>query len=302
MRTEPLVVDLSLPHLRLSALTWGPEDGPLALCLHGFPDTPWCWRHLGPELVARGYRVVAPFTRGYAPSDIPRDGEFSVGALAYDALAIHRHLGADDRAVLLGHDWGAITANSVAALPASPFSRVVSLSVPPMAAMVRHRRDAAWLGLLARQARLSWYILALQANGLAERMLPRVIRRLWREWAPGFDDDEDVTRFLSAVPTPAHRTAVASYYRALVRPVLPDPRFAALQRGMFAEPTVPMLYLHGEDDHAMRSEWSTGVASLLPGGSRVEVVPGVDHFLLQQAPELVNGIILDWLTERGGAA
>ena len=293
--TQPVVVDLPLPHLRLRALTWGPEDGPLALCLHGFPDTPWCWRHLGPELADRGYRVVAPYTRGYAPSDIPRDGEYSIGALAYDALAVHRRLGAGDDALLLGHDWGALTANTLAALPDGPFARVASLSVPPIAAMSRLPRDRTWPGLALRQVRSSWYILFLQFDGLAERQLPRVNRRLWRDWAPGYDSDDDVARFLSAIPTPAHRTAVASYYRALVRPALPDPRFAALQRGLLAEPVTPMLYLHGEGDHALRAGWTTGVADVLPDGSRTEVVPGVDHFLLQQDPERVNGIILDWL-------
>ncbi len=102
-------IDLALPGLRLSALTWGPDDGPLALLLHGYPDTAWTWRHLGPELAADGYRVVAPFTRGYAPSDLAPDGRYGVGALVQDALAVHRLLGADDRAVIVGHDWGALT-------------------------------------------------------------------------------------------------------------------------------------------------------------------------------------------------
>ena len=60
----------SCPAVRLSCLAWGPADGPLVVALHGFPDTAWTWRHLGPHLAARGMRVVAPFLRGYAPSGL----------------------------------------------------------------------------------------------------------------------------------------------------------------------------------------------------------------------------------------
>jgi pimeloyl-ACP methyl ester carboxylesterase len=81
----------------------GPADGPLAVALHGFPDTAWTWRYLGPHLAGLGWRVVAPFLRGYAPSGLA--SSYHVGALAADAVALHRELGGDDRTVLVGHDW-----------------------------------------------------------------------------------------------------------------------------------------------------------------------------------------------------
>ena len=65
---EPGWIDVTGPAGDLKALTWGPKDGPLALCLHGFPDTPYGWRKVAPRLAAAGWRVVAPFMRGYAPS------------------------------------------------------------------------------------------------------------------------------------------------------------------------------------------------------------------------------------------
>src|SRR5438045_6330238 len=83
------------------------DEGPLALCLHGFPDSAWTWRYLLPELAAAGFRAVAPFMRGYAPTDVPTDGRYQTGALAADALALHDVLGGDGDAVIVGHDWGA---------------------------------------------------------------------------------------------------------------------------------------------------------------------------------------------------
>ena len=93
----------------------GPAGGPLALCLHGFPDSAWTWRHLLPELAGAGYRAVAPFMRGYAPTEVPEDGRYQTGALVADAVALHEALGGDGRAVLIGHDWGAMAAYGAAA-------------------------------------------------------------------------------------------------------------------------------------------------------------------------------------------
>src|SRR5213080_3045646 len=83
---------------------------PLALCLHGFPDSAQTWRHLLPELAAAGFRAVAPWTRGYAPTDVPAGSDYDIGTLAADVNTLHDALAGDEDAVLVGHDWGAITA------------------------------------------------------------------------------------------------------------------------------------------------------------------------------------------------
>jgi pimeloyl-ACP methyl ester carboxylesterase len=94
--------------VQFSYFEMGPPDGPLALCLHGFPDSAHTWRFLLPELAAAGFHAVAPFLRGYAPSAIPSDGRYEVGTLARDANALHAALGGTDDAVIIGHDWGAL--------------------------------------------------------------------------------------------------------------------------------------------------------------------------------------------------
>src|ERR1700726_5353607 len=78
---EPGWIDVPGPAGDLKALTWGPDDAPIALCLHGFPDTAYGWRNVAPRLAESGWRVVAPFMRGYAPSSIPSDGSYHIGAL-----------------------------------------------------------------------------------------------------------------------------------------------------------------------------------------------------------------------------
>ena len=90
-------------------------QGPLVLCLHGFPDTAWSFVPLLERLAAAGYRAVAPFMRGYPPSGPAPDGDYRVITLGRDALALIEVLGAQ-RAVLVGHDWGAAATYIAAAL------------------------------------------------------------------------------------------------------------------------------------------------------------------------------------------
>jgi pimeloyl-ACP methyl ester carboxylesterase len=87
-------------------------EGPLVLCLHGFPDTAHSFRHQMPVLAAAGYHCVAPFMRGYSPTEPAPDGRYDTGALSEDALGLITALGYKD-AILFGHDWGAVAAYEV---------------------------------------------------------------------------------------------------------------------------------------------------------------------------------------------
>lgn len=295
----------ALDRITLTSLVWGEVDDtarPLAVLLHGFPDTAHTWRHLGPALADAGYRVVAPFTRGYAPSDIPADGSYHVPALMDDALALHRVYDGDDRALLVGHDWGAITANGIAASHANPFGDIVSLAVPPFAAMNPRSDDLArWLRILPRQAGMSWYTLFNQLPGLPERTFERLVAHLWRRWSPGFDPTEDLDHLAAALPDDAHRSAAIGYYRAQPRAWRLPARYRPLARDWVGAPKVPLLFLQGADDGCLDARWAARIGDRLPAGSRVAVVEGAGHFLQIERPEVVNARILEYLHERAAA-
>jgi pimeloyl-ACP methyl ester carboxylesterase len=282
---------IALPELTVAALTWGPESGPLAVLLHGFPDTAHTWRHLGPVLAEHGWHVVAPFLRGYAPSDVPRDGSGHVAALMADAVGLHHACGGGDDAIVIGHDWGAITANALAAHADSPFARVVSISVPPFAAV----RSTRALRVLPRQLRNSWYIAFNQLPWLPERVFEPLVRKLWHDWSPGYDATEDLRHLGDALPDTVRRRAAIGYYRALARPFPPDEgyrRWAGAERRL---PVVPLLYLHGAADRCLDPRLVDGVGAFLPAGSQVHVVAGAGHFVQLERPGDVAARVLDFL-------
>jgi pimeloyl-ACP methyl ester carboxylesterase len=117
--------------LRVAAFIWG--EGPLVLLLHGFPDTAHTWDQIGPSIASAGYRVVAPFLRGYAPTTIPAE-DTNTDTLGADVIALIGAVRAQ-RACIVGHDWGAEAGYAAVALAPERIARLVTVAMPPRAAI-----------------------------------------------------------------------------------------------------------------------------------------------------------------------
>jgi pimeloyl-ACP methyl ester carboxylesterase len=113
--------------LRFACLEEG--QGPLVLLLHGFPDTPHTWDATRPALARAGFRAVSPFLRGYAPSEIPADGDYRIDALARDVAGLIEALG-EERAIVVGHDWGAAAAYGAAIRFPERIRFLATVSIP----------------------------------------------------------------------------------------------------------------------------------------------------------------------------
>jgi pimeloyl-ACP methyl ester carboxylesterase len=272
-------------------LSAGPVDGPLALCLHGFPDSAHTWRHLLPGLAGAGYRAVAPFMRGFAPTTVPATGRYDTGTLALDAGALHEVLGGDGDAVLVGHDWGAFAAYGAAALHPDRWRRVVTAALPPQAVMAE--------GFLRYdQLRRSWYIFFFQTP-LAELVVPMddyaFIDRLWADWSPGYDGSWDAARAKESLAAD-HLGAALGYYRATLTGPPDDPEAAAAQAASGSAPPQPTLYLHGADDGCIGLDAVGPVGDAFGPGSETVVVERAGHFLHLERPAEVNDRIVGFLT------
>lgn len=268
-------------------------SGPLALCLHGFPDHARSFRHQLDALAGAGYRAVAPFMRGYAPSGGAEDGCYQSAALAQDGVALMEALGGGP-AVVFGHDWGAVAAYGIAILAPEKVSRLITAAVPHGPAFLN-----ALLGNYDQQRR-SWYMFFFQTP-FADVALAHddyaFIERLWRDWSPNWSFPTEEMEALKAVfREPGVASAALGYYRAMFNPALQDPALAELQNRMMLDPIdVPALMLHGADDGCMGAELVEGMAAFFPRGLRTEIVPGTGHFLHQEDPTRVNALVLDFL-------
>ncbi|QUR68611.1 alpha/beta fold hydrolase [Mycobacterium spongiae] len=292
---EPHWIDIKSTNGDLKALTWGPVDAPIALCLHGFPDTAYGWRKVAPRLAESGWRVVAPFMRGYAPSSIPADGSYHVGAMMDDALLVRSAAGATEHDVVIGHDWGALAASGLAAMPDSPFEKAVIMSVPPAAALWplgRVRDRARLVRELPHQLLRSWYILYFQLPWLPERSASWVLPLLWRRWSPGYRADEDLRHVDAAIGTAESWRAALGPYRATMRNTRPPARYADLNLLWTEPPLLPSLYLHGRDDGCATAALTHWAEMVLPPGSEVAIVECAGHFLQLEQPDKVAELIL----------
>jgi pimeloyl-ACP methyl ester carboxylesterase len=280
--------------LEFGYLQAGQPGSPLALCLHGFPDSAYTWRYLLPVLAGQGYHAVAPFLRGYAPTDVPADGCYQVGALVADAVALHEAFGADERAVLIGHDWGAIATYATIAYSSERWRRAVTIAVPPIATVASAFFDY-------RQIKRSFYIYLFQTP-LAEAAVSTrdlaFIEDLWHDWAPGYDSRADAAAAKECIRDPGRLAAAIGYYRALLDPALHLPKYAGQQAAADAGGgSTPVLYLHGSADECVGANLVVTAPQYLPAGSRLQLVDDGSHFLHLQEPRDVADTILAWLSE-----
>jgi pimeloyl-ACP methyl ester carboxylesterase len=273
----------------------GPVDGPLALCLHGFPDHAPTYTGLLAELAGAGYHAVAPWLRGYAPTGLAPDGNYEVASLALDALALADGLAGDRDAVLIGHDWGAIASYVAVGHRPDRFRKLVTMAVPHQAALMTRFLSAP------EQLKRSWYIFFF-LTPLADMVVPMndfaVIDLLWRDWSPGLVPDPASMRALKdTLGAPGSTSAAIGYYRAMLGSTPRDPALIDVSGAGNGPIPVPTLYLHGDDDGCIGVELvvESEVRTYFPAGIDIDFVPAAGHFMHLDQPEHVNRRILEFL-------
>jgi len=273
-------LEIALDDTTLVVDVGGPTKGPLALCLHGFPDTRFTWRYLMPHLAERGWRVAAPNLRGYAPSTVATSGNYRVAALADDAIALHDRLEGDENALLIGHDWGASA--TYAAINGAPerWSKAVTFAVPPLSAMAGGLSNY-------EQLRRIWYMFFFQSP-LADFTVPvddyAFIKGLWRDWSPGYD---------------GHLDADHGYYRAMFgnSVVAEETKHDYIQANIANIPSQPVLYLHGENDGCLAKSAISNPLDFLSPTSKMVYVKNAGHFLHLEQPTEIHEHIDSFLGE-----
>lgn len=245
------------------------------LCLHGWPQHWYEWRHLMPALADR-HRVLALDLRGFGWSDAPRGG-YEKENLATDVLAVLDELGIE-RVKLVGHDWGGWIGFLLCLRAPQRFERYLALNILPPWVSVRAMAPHLWR---------FWYQWMILAPGLGYRLhrggalVPKVLVGASSRREPW--DERTLSAFGDAFTEPARARAAVQMYRVFnLRETTP------IMRGRYARArlTVPTRMLFGADDRALRPEVLAGYERHADD-MEVEFVPGCGHFIADEMPELV---------------
>lgn len=263
------------------------EGDHLALCLHGFPELHYSWRHQLPVLARMGYRVWAPNQRGYSDGARPAAvADYAADAIVADAAALFDASGAR-RLTLIAHDWGGAIAWLFAINRVRPIERLVVMNLPHPICFARALRH--W-----PQRRRSWYMAFFQLPWLPERMLLRGdaagIRKAFRGMAvdKARFPDAVLDTYARAAQRPGAMRAMVNWYRAAAR------HRDRMKVGNGGRVEVPTLIVWGEEDSALGLETLDGTERFVPDLT-IRRLPRVSHWVQQEAPEAVNAILEEWL-------
>lgn len=268
------------------------EGDAVALLLHGFPESRRSWREQLPMLADLGWRAVAPDLRGYGGTSRPAErSAYVIDHLVEDAAALFDALGAKRR-LLIAHDWGALIAWVFAIERARPLDGLVIMNVPHPAIYLDHirRSPAQWLK--------SWYVLFFQLPWLPEALLTanraRAVGRSFSQSAidPSCFTDEIIDHYRDNAAAPGAMTAMINYYRANV---------AQLGRwgpGRAPKIETPVLMVWGEQDPFLGVALTQGYQPYVADLTLVRL-PGVSHWVQQEAAGRVNDVVSAWLAQRG---
>ena len=282
-------LEITANGLRFAYLEVG--EGPLVLLLHGFPDNAYTWEHQMPALAKAGYRVVAPFLRGYPPTDVPDRGYFDLATLATDIKCLIDALNHDKPCFLVGQDWGAAISYGVLAAYPGSIKRAAILAVPHPVEVRRTIKRSP------KHILRSFHWFLFQLPWLPERLCRAsnyaFIEFLWKLWSPNYDDRAHVAQVKLMLAKPGAMVATLAYYRAMMNPNKADPALAGATARLSDPITTPTRVLCGSRD--MRKEMLPRQTDLFAGSYEWGIVEGAGHFLHREKPGQVNADLIDWL-------
>jgi len=283
---------IKLKHDGLELSAWIGGEGPLVVLMHGFPDTYESWSSQWQALVSAGYRCLVPVMRGYDEGSAKKEIEFyAMERIAGDVVAWMDHL-KEERAHIVGHDWGAVCAYLAASLFPQRIDSLTTLAIPHVSGMkVGIRRHPV-------QIVNSSYMLLFQLRGVSEWIVRRrnfaFIEFLWRRWSPNLTSSaQSIERVKTVLKQPGVLTATLNYYRAF---------FAKRHKPsaeLMARPLqMPTLMIAGESDACMDVRLYDYVeASSFLDEYKVVRLPEAGHFMQVEASQAINRLILAWIAK-----
>lgn len=286
---------VSTEWLDIAYLEWNPQGARTAILLHGWPDSPACWKAVAPVLANAGYRVLAPALRGFAPTRFrdattPRSGQLA--ALGRDLLDFIDMLGLE-RPALIGHDWGARAAANACGLRDGVASHLVMLSVG-------YGTNDPNQPLTLQQARnywYHWYMATPRGARAVQEERKAFTQMMWDTWAPpGWYAPSDFEEAARAFQGEDWAEIVLHSYRHRWGFAEGDSTYAEDEARLHPTPVlaVPTLVLHGGADTCNHPDSSKGREAFFRGVYERQVLDGVGHFPQREASQSVADAILQF--------
>jgi pimeloyl-ACP methyl ester carboxylesterase len=259
-------------------------EGPLVLLLHGFPDNAWTYREQLKFLAKAGYRAVAPFMRGYAPTEIPSSKNYDPITLGEDVCALIKALSHNNQAHVIGMDWGGTAIRGALTKEAPSIRSAIIMNTAHQSTGSMVVRDPSSVHLTFHV----WFFqLDIAPIALAVEGLP-IVDYLFEAWSPTIDDPQHVESVKATLSAPGVIPAALEYYKSLIN---------LSATGNYPMPIMktPTLAIYGEHDGA--SKFSELEHAYYSGPFKRVVLDDVGHWPHLEKPQLVNSMILDWIQD-----
>jgi pimeloyl-ACP methyl ester carboxylesterase len=273
--------------IRLHVVQAGPKSGIPVVLLHGFPEFWYGWRKQIPALVNAGCRVIVPDQRGYNLSDKPKDKkDYGVFTLVDDVLGLIKALDYE-KVNLVGHDWGAVVAWTLAVTHPEKLHKLAILNVPHPAVMRKFlQRDF-------EQMRRSWYVGFFQIPWLPEKIFAandfrQMVRAVQGSAKKNSFTDADMEKYKEAWSQPGALTSMLNWYRAIVQhpPKMPEDMRVRVRT----------LMMWGMKDFALSHRMARPSMDYCDEGNLI-LFPEATHWMHLDAAEEVNHYLIDFLLD-----
>jgi pimeloyl-ACP methyl ester carboxylesterase len=263
-------------------------QGPLVMLLHGFPDNALAFDKTLTVLARAGFKVIAPFLRGYYPSGLSPDGDYSVRSIAEDIFRIAEAKGYPNF-FLVGHDWGALIAYTMANMEPQKVLKLITLAIP------HPRAVKPGLRLFLRARHFITFFFPRYGRWYTQRRNFAYLDYLFRYWAPNWDQPEEHRKMIKeSFAKEGYLEAALGYYTSFYR----DARKKEALRLMGGKTAVPTLVIAGDADGAIDIEAFRSMDRFFTQTLKLEILAGVGHFPHQEAPETFNEKLLTFLQAR----
>jgi pimeloyl-ACP methyl ester carboxylesterase len=277
-------------------------QGPMLLMIHGYPDNAYSWEHQIRYFSQNGFRVIAPFTRGYLPTKTNSDSFFDRATLANDMAKLIELLNANKPAYLVGQDWGAAIGYGILGAFPHLVKRAVLLAVPHPVEIMRTLKSSPEHIIRS----FHWFL--FQFQGIPEFVINankgKFLKWLWRIWShnssnqQSLQDRQHIDHIVTSMLQGTSVTDTLAYYRAALQSKYRDPQLAQVWERLNYPISVPTRVLCGQQD--MRREMLPRQTDLFTPEAQFnwQLVNNAGHFLHREQPDIVNTGIIEWLNSR----